>query len=279
MNANAPLKTNTTALLAAFAGVLGFCFWGIGGVLAIVLGLAARAEIARSAGREGGNAAAIVGIVLGGVNIASCIIGVAVGIALLARPAAPAPMAHPTPAPVPVPTTVPSSRRPNRTPPENASREQAVREAMFGSVRVVDVTPAADKSLRRILEAQHKAASDADERLILFVVAADCLPCNGFMLALGDKRMQSALRQVRLVRVDANEYAPELSALGIPTDTIPGFALIAGGRRVSDYVDGGEWDADIAQNIAPVLGAFIQGKYRVRRHRFRGEERADETAL
>ncbi len=32
-----------------------------------------------------------------------------------------------------------------------------------------------------------------------------------------------------------------------------------------DGIDGGEWDDDIAQNIAPVLGAFVRGKYPARR--------------
>lgn len=279
MDAGSPQKLNTTALLAAFAGVLGFCFWGIGGVLAIVLGLAARAEIARSAGRESGQAAAIAGIALGALNVASCIIGIAVGIALLARPAAPSStLAAPKVVAAPPVPTASASAAP-RAAPENASREHSVREARFGSVRLVDVAAAEDKSLRRILENQQRAASLAQERVVLFVVGPNCLPCNGFMLALPDTRMQTALRNVRLVRVDASEFAPDLGALGIPAETVPGFALLAAGQRVSDYVDGGEWDADIAQNIAPVLGPFIQGKYRVRRRHFQSEDRADRTAL
>lgn len=280
MDGSSPQKLNTTALLAVFAGVLGFCFWGIGGVLAIVLGLAARSEIARSAGRESGQAAAIAGISLGALNVASCVIGIAVGIALLARPAAPTALGAPKvsmPAPAAVPA--PSASSTGRVPPENATRERVFGEALFGSVRVVDVAAADEKSLRRILENQQQAATLAEERLMLFVVGPNCLPCNGFMLALSDTRMQTALRKVRLVRVDASEFAPDLGALGIPSETVPGFALIAAGQRVSDYVDGGEWDADIAQNIAPVLGAFVQGKYRVRRRQFQSEERSDQTAL
>lgn len=279
MDGSAPQKLNTTALLAACAGILGFCFWGIGGVLAIVLGLAARSEIARSAGRESGQAVAVVGIALGALNVASCVIGIAVGIALLARPAAPTSALAPPKVFAPTPTPTSSGSAAPRIPPENASREHAEDETVFGSVRVVDVAAAENKSLRRILEDQQRAASLAEERVVLFVVGPNCLPCNGFMLALTDPRMQSALRKVRFVRVDASEFAPDLGALGIPSETVPGFALIAAGQRVSDYVDGGEWDADIAQNIAPVLGAFVQGKYRVRRRQFQSEERADQTAL
>ena len=32
-----------------------------------------------------------------------------------------------------------------------------------------------------------------------------------------------------------------------------------------DAIDGGEWDADVPENIAPVLGAFVRGTYKTRR--------------
>jgi hypothetical protein len=35
---------------------------------------------------------------------------------------------------------------------------------------------------------------------------------------------------------------------------------------VTDLIDGGEWDADVPENIAPVLGAFVRGTYSNRRH-------------
>lgn len=279
MDAGSPQKLNTTALLAAICGVLGFCFWGIGGVLAIVLGITARTEIARSAGRESGSAAAVSGIVLGAINIASCIIGIAVGIAYVARPAA-APTAV-SPAPViPAPTApAPSARTAKRAQPGNASREQSRREGLIGAVRVVDVASGSEKSLRRVLESEQRAASLAAERLVVYVVGPNCLPCNGVMLSLSDARLQRALGHVRLLRVDASEFGADLVALGVPAETVPGFALVGPGQRVVDYIDGGEWDADVAENIAPVLGAFVTGKYRTRRRAFRGEERSDQTAL
>ncbi|HET9931443.1 MAG TPA: DUF4190 domain-containing protein [Polyangiaceae bacterium] len=279
MDAGSPQKLNTTALLAAISGVIGFCFWGIGGVLAIVLGITARTEIARSAGRESGSGAAVAGIALGALNIASCVIAMAVGIAYLARPT-PAPTPMPAAPIVAVPTTTaPSPRTPKSSPSENATRERTPAEARFGTVRLVDVSTSSEKSLRRVLEREQRAASAANERLVVFVVGPNCLPCNGVMMSLGDPRMQRALPRVRLLRVDASEFGADLGALGVPADTVPGFALLGAGQRVTDYVDGGEWDADVAQNIAPVLGAFIEGKYRVRRRQYQSEERPDQTAL
>ena len=57
------------------------------------------------------------------------------------------------------------------------------------------------------------------------------------------------------------------------------YDCLGAGQRVTDYVDGGEWDADVPQNIAPVLGPFIEGKYRVRRRHYQSEVRSDQTAL
>jgi hypothetical protein len=96
---------------------------------------------------------------------------------------------------------------------------------------------------------------------------------------LRDPAMQTALAGVRLVRVDASEFSAELAMLGIPTDTVPGFALLADSLRPSDFIHGGEWDADVAQNISAVLGPFVRRKYVHRRHPYQEAARPDETAL
>jgi hypothetical protein len=130
-----------------------------------------------------------------------------------------------------------------------------------------------------MLSAQKKASDAAGETLLVFVVAPNCLPCNGVTLSLRDARMQKALSGVRMLRVDASEFGAELTALGIPVETVPGFALLGSAERATDYIHGGEWDADVAENIAPVLGAFVQGRYGTRRHPNALPARPDETAL
>jgi hypothetical protein len=203
---------------------------------------------------------------------------------LVARPAhrAPTPPAGPFAVGVPAPAAPTASSGAPKT--VDLSRPQAtyehgVHETQLGKLRLVDVIPG-KAGLRHALEGQQKSAQTARERLLLFVVTTNCLPCNGVALALRDSRMQSALGGVRLVRVDVSDFRVELAALGIPTDSVPGFALLSTeGLRPMDFVHGGEWDADVPENIAPVLGAFVRGKYTERRHRFRGAQRADETTL
>jgi len=91
--------------------------------------------------------------------------------------------------------------------------------------------------------------------------------------------MQSALQKVRLVRLNVRDFSIQLKHLNVPVEKIPGFALLGSDLGPSDYVHGGEWDADIARNIAPVLGKFVRGEYKNRRHPWRGGARDDETPL
>lgn len=268
-------RTNPTAVAAAIVAGLGICFWGIGGIAAIALGLAARSQIARSEGRESGTGLAILGIALGSLNLGACILAVAIGIALGVRPATPTVRPLPVPGPLPAPSVARPATSGEAA--QTATRESGRSETLVGKVRVVDVG-LDSTSLRRLLDAERGAAERQSERLLIFVAAPNCLPCNGVMLALADPRMQSALADVRILRLDAAVFGAELVALGIPVDTVPGFALLGPRLKPLDYVHGGEWDADVAENIAPVLSAFVRGKYAARRHRFQNE-RPDQTAL
>ena len=76
---------------------------------------------------------------------------------------------------------------------------------------------------------------------------------------------QEALADVRLVRIDLHVFRDELAGLKMATDLYPGFFLLGPDMRPRDGIHGGEWDEDIARNIAPVLSAFVKGKYTQRR--------------
>lgn len=270
-------KTNTTAIVAVVAGILGFCFWGFGGLIAVVLGIVALREIERSGGRERGKGLSIAAIALGGSSLALLVLGFGVLIALFARPEPARPSTRLPPrtslAPTLPPTHPPLARRPNTSPAPAEPRENVI-----GRVRIVDVG-GESVSLTRVLQEQRRATRASGEKLVAFVVAPNCAPCRDVARALSDQRMQAALDHVRLVRVDATAHATELLHLGVPLDAVPGFALLSDALRPIDYVHGGEWDADVPENIAPVLGAFVRGEYHRRRHPYRGPTRRDETPL
>jgi hypothetical protein len=91
--------------------------------------------------------------------------------------------------------------------------------------------------------------------------------------------MQSALDHVRLVRVDRDPFEEDLAELEIPSRPLPGFFLLDSDLRVTDAINGGEWDEDIAVNIAPVIGPFVRGTYAKRRSPWKKLPRPGGTVL
>lgn len=275
-------KTNGTSIFAFIASLSGFvCFVGVGGALGVVLGLVARSEISRSQGRESGRGLATAAIAVGLLNVCLTVIGVAAGIAYLARPPSVASAARSAAtATVPswgAPGVAPRAAKPssNAEPPARVSREAGTTVTSLGQITLADIS--GDFSAE--LDNQRTLAAAAGETLVLWMVVHNCKPCDGVAAALTSREAQKALAKVRLVRVDRDDFQAELDRLGIPTEKIPGFALLDSRGHARDFIHGGEWDADIAANIAPVLGKFARGGYAKRRHPWRAPARDDETPL
>lgn len=278
----APIKTNGTSVFALAASVSGFvCLLGFGGALGIALGLIARSEIRRSEGRETGARLASAAIVVGLLNIGIAVIGMAMAIAYLARPSPTAvsrsvpaitPPSYKTPAPSPGPRGL---RTPPRVPAPRASHEQETRVTSLGTITVADIVG----DFAEELEKQRRAAATEHESLLLWLVVPNCKPCDGVSAALTSAIAQKALAKVRFVRVDRDDFQGDLEQLGIPTENIPGFVVLDAHNRPRDFIHGGEWDADIPANVAPVLGKFAHGSYSKRRHPWRAPPREDETTL
>jgi hypothetical protein len=279
-------RLNATALLALLIGIFGtVCFfWGIGGIGAVVLGLVALSEIKRSEGRQHGQGLAVAGITLGALHLFALTLGL---VAIFVFSAHPPSFLSPSPPRVPRSTSfLPPPAHTAPAPPRAAiaeragasGREPATKTTVLGKITLVD--PGAEVSaLAPLLDAEERAAGAEHQKLVLWVTTTDCTPCNGVSVALVHRRMQEALAGVRLVRVDVADFHVELVKLGIPIDVTPGFALLAADGSPADYLNGGEWDADIPENIAPVLGGFVRGAYKTRRSPWRGPRRSDETAL
>jgi Domain of unknown function (DUF4190)/Domain of unknown function (DUF1707) len=73
-------KTNGMAVASLVLGL--FWFWGIGAMLALVFGLLAHRDIARSQGTQGGGGMAVAGIVLGALGLLGA---AAIAISLIAH--------------------------------------------------------------------------------------------------------------------------------------------------------------------------------------------------
>jgi hypothetical protein len=258
--------------------------WGIGGVLGIAFGILAKGEIDRSHGAQRGSFLATLAIVLGALNVVCCVLALAVGITLLARPSAAtafkAPGRPASPASPALPSSSPKtlgSRGPSTTP-GSASRDSGVITTHVGKLVLVDIGTSV-RSLGDELDKQRELADRDGKKVLLWLAQPNCPPCNGVAYALADPSMQAALDPVRLVRVDPQDFRMELRQFRIPTDKLPAFVVIGSDNHGIDYVHGGEWGEDVARNIAPVLGKFVRGAYKQRRDPWRGGQRDDETPL
>jgi hypothetical protein len=273
-----PAKTNGTSVFALAASICGFvCLVGVGGMLGVILGLVARSEIARSEGRERGRGLANAAVILGTLNVCLTVIGLAVGVTYLAKQAArvarPALPAATTPGWAPPAATAHSGTAASPAP--RASHESGGQVTSLGAITLADISG----DFETELVTQRRAASASGETLVLWLTVSDCKPCAGVAAALTSPVAQKALAKVRFVRVDRDEFELELARLGIPTEKIPGFALLDAHNHPLDFIHGGEWDADIPANIAPILGKFAHGSYSARRHPWHGAPREDETPI
>jgi hypothetical protein len=148
--------------------------------------------------------------------------------------------------------------------PPGGTAPKQTRTQRFGSVTVVDVG-ISTSSLAEELAKQRAEAATKGETVVVMTTAEPCDPCRGVDKSLRDPLMQTALAKVRLVRVDIGAFRDDLDQQKMQHERFPAFFLLAVDLTPKDSIDGGEWDDDIPPNIAPVLGAFVRGKYTTRR--------------
>jgi hypothetical protein len=248
--------------------VLGLICFGAGpilGLIAVVLGVLGWRQVAKAGGSMRGRFSAGAGVVAGILSMAFFVGEVALYLSIM-RPSKMAGKDTQDPA-----SSVASSDKDDPAsgapavssadPPSNTSTIMTV-----GGITVVDVALGV-ASLSNELRHQHAEATAHGERLLLetTTVGSSCAPCQGVATSLSDPRMQTALDHIRLVRVDREPFEEDLAELEIPSKPLPGFFLLDSNLRVTDGINGGEWEDDIAANIAPVLGPFVRGAYNGKR--------------
>jgi hypothetical protein len=133
-----------------------------------------------------------------------------------------------------------------------------------GLVVVVDIGTSVP-SLSEEVAKERAEASRVGDVMVVMTTRGECSSCRHFSNALRHPLMQTALAHVRLVRIDVDVFEEDLSSLKIPHENLPGFFLLAPDLYPRDGIDGGEWGADLVMNVAPVVGAFVNGKYVTRR--------------
>jgi hypothetical protein len=72
------------------------------------------------------------------------------------------------------------------------------------------------------------------------------------------------MRHVRVVRVDVDQFPTELAGLGMDKPGLPWFFRFDDQMKLIDAISADEWDDNEAENIMPVLKAFVAGTYKHR---------------
>jgi hypothetical protein len=242
-----------------------------GAVAAIALGWAARRELDPCSDRRRGYALATVGLSLGVLLTIGWTAAVAVGVwtwrlhhgeeVASARPAGET-------SPEPVSAASPAAPAQGSQPPAPSPAGFAPPQTTFrrvGGLSIVDIGVDVS-SLSEELAKQRAEAQLQGEKVLVMTTSDPCEPCRGVDRSLTDPLMQTALRSVRLIRIDIDVFKEDLDQLKMPRRLHPGFFLLSPDLSPQDGIHGGEWDDDIARNVAPVLGAFVRGQYSVRRH-------------
>lgn len=249
-----PQVTDHRAVLSLALGILSVTCGGLFlGIPALLFGLSAKKHIQASAGMTTGGGLATGGIVTGIVGSAlSVVLGIGIVVSAIASPGAGGHVSFGSP-----PRTA-------STPPA-ATVAPAPHRARIGKVDVVNLS-SDDGPLRDQLADEFARAKAAHRTLVVQTTASWANVCAEIDDALPDTRMQTALEDVQLVRVDIDEFRAELTLQRMYEGSVPWFYKIDSTVHPTDAISGDEWDDNTPENMAPVLKAFADGTLTSRRH-------------
>ncbi|EYF03697.1 DUF4190 domain-containing protein [Chondromyces apiculatus] len=253
-------QTSSMSILSVVALFLG----PVGAVAAMVLGWAARREIDEAPAPRGGRRLATVGLVLGAVFTTGWGAALALGAWAWTYDRGTLVAVHEPEPTAPATSTQITAQAAAAAPSPGGSVPQKTTVKRVGELTLVDVGIDV-RTLGEELARQRATAYAVGEKVLVMTTRDPCEPCRGVERSLSEALMQTALRGVRLVRVDIDVFQEDLEELKIPSRRYPGFFLPALDLTPQDGVDGGEWDDDVPENIAPVLGAFVRGQFTMRR--------------
>jgi hypothetical protein len=250
-----PPPNDTRAVLSLVLGAFSLVTCGFTGIPAVVLGFTARSAIDRSGGTLKGGGLAAAGIATGVIGSAMALVSMAAFVAGLLFNTQGAVTRRPLFAPSPESTTA-------WVPAPPAHPERAV---VVGAIHVTDIDPDSKAGFHQQLADEARRAASAHETVVVMTSAKWCGVCKEFQASLMDPRMQTALANVDIVRVDVDDFDQELHAAGMLEGTLPWFYKIDSALRPVDAISAGEWDDNVAENMAPVLRSFLAGTLRTRR--------------
>lgn len=125
------------------------------------------------------------------------------------------------------------------------------------ALKVVDLRE--DRSFGAQMRVVVEDAKAEHKTVILQTHSQRDVRCAQIAAALPDARVQRALSNVTLVRVDVDRYGSELHALHIEPRSAPYFYVLDESALPVDAMSGGEVDPSAPEKMGPTLAAFARG--------------------
>jgi thiol-disulfide isomerase/thioredoxin len=120
-----------------------------------------------------------------------------------------------------------------------------------------------DGDLQTLLAAEAQKAVELDRMPVVEFDATWCPPCRAIDegLKTENELMLAAYNGTYIVKLDVDEWGWNgRSVQDFRFDGIPVyFKLDAQGQQTGEVIDGGAWNEDIPENIAPVMDEFFHG--------------------
>lgn len=102
------------------------------------------------------------------------------------------------------------------------------------------------------------AAGKASGVPVVYVGATWCGPCKVYKSTLTDPRMVAAHKGAHIIEVDLDVHPKALQSVGIQPAGVPHWEMLdSSGQRVGRTIDGGHWDDNTVENMAPALTQFF----------------------
>jgi thiol-disulfide isomerase/thioredoxin len=141
-------------------------------------------------------------------------------------------------------------------PPPGASGS-APAPVVVPAVALNELKPAQGE-LKALLVGEAGKAAAQHLKPFAYVSATWCGPCNTLKHSLDNPKMIDAFKGTYIIKLDSDAWDAQLAGAGIAAPAIPVFfQLDTGGKPTGKKIDGGAWDADTVDNMAPVLSRFF----------------------
>jgi thiol-disulfide isomerase/thioredoxin len=118
---------------------------------------------------------------------------------------------------------------------------------------------AADTALAPLLQAEAAKAREQGRKPFVYFYADWCGPCKRLRASLNDPKMVDAFSGTHIIALNYDNWKDKIKATNFKVKGFPAFyALNDKAESTGRRIDGGAWEADTPDNMAPPLKAFFR---------------------